>query len=218
MWPGARLCVVRKYCHLGGIVHHSGSLLPEVKSRVGQAWTAFRQRRIFGSAYVDARDKATLFESVVLSALSFATGIWSLDKATDLAPIQPALLQMARIMLKPRYSFEQACHLPPVFVFALARIPQDGTILHVERLRHFALLVRLGPPELWAILHAEKVWLRARESVQWLLILQQLRAAGRECPETWEVCLGVIKRVSRAVEVLDTEEQTHCFARGKMVC
>ena len=195
MWPGSRLRVVPKYCHLGGIIHHTGAVQSEVKARVGHAWTSFRQhqRRVFGSAFVTPHDKAVIFESIVLSTLVFAAGTWTVVRAEAFAPIQHALLQMSRIMLKPRYSCEQACHLPPAFVMSCAGVPSAMILLHSERLRHLALLVRLAPSELWAILHAEVHWLQlAQESVQWLLA-QLARSGLKDCPNCWEECLGTVR-------------------------
>eukprot|EP00439_Symbiodinium_sp_Y106_P062324 s592_g9.t1 len=169
MLPGSRLRVVPKYCHLGGIIHHTGAVRSEVKARVGHAWTSFRQhqRRVFGSAFVTPHDKAVIFESIVLSTLVFAAGTWTVDRAEAIAPIQHALLQMSRIMLKPRYSFAQACHLPPAFVLSCAGVPSAMILLHSERLRHLALLVHLAPSELWAILHAEMHWLQLAQENAW---------------------------------------------------
>ena len=196
MLPGSRLRVVPKYCHLGGIIHHTGAVRSEVKARVGHAWTSFRQhqRRVFGSAFVTPHDKAVIFESIVLSTLVFAAGTWTVDRAEAIAPIQHALLQMSRIMLKPRYSFAQACHLPPAFVLSCAGVPSAMILLHSERLRHLALLVRLAPSELWAILHAEMHWLQlAQESVRWLLA-QLARSGLRDRPNCWEECLGTVRK------------------------
>ena len=76
LWPTARLRVVAAYKHLGGIIHHTCSTSPEVRSRIGSAWAAFRkhQKKVFTSRCAGAREKAILFESLVLSTLSFGIG------------------------------------------------------------------------------------------------------------------------------------------------
>ena len=51
LWPEAKLRVTAAYKHLGGLLHHQGHLLREVKARAAQAWTAFNQnkKKVFAS-------------------------------------------------------------------------------------------------------------------------------------------------------------------------
>ena len=53
LWPSARVRLVPVYKHLGGLLHWSGSLRPELKTRCAQAWQAFRKQRklVYGSPH-----------------------------------------------------------------------------------------------------------------------------------------------------------------------
>ena len=44
-WRDARIRVVPRYRHLGGVLHHKGQLHHEIKTRVAQAWCAFSTRK-----------------------------------------------------------------------------------------------------------------------------------------------------------------------------
>ena len=144
LWPEARLRVVPAYKHLGGIIHHTCTVSAEVRSRIGSAWAAFRkhQRRVFTSRCASTRDKSILFESLVLSTMSFGIGTWPVVCDDTVSRFQSALLGMSRLMLRPSRSFEETSHMCPGLVLALARVPTATVVFHVERLRHLALLVR----------------------------------------------------------------------------
>ena len=160
LWPEARLRLVPRYKHLGGILHWSGSLLPEVKTRCAQAWQAFRKHRrlVFGSPMVTHREKALLFQSLVLSSLLYGAGTWPVVEGEVVDKIQGTLVSMGRQMLRPTYRFEEACHLGARKILAVARLPPAGVLLHVERLRHLSVVVRVAPKEFWAIVHHGKTW------------------------------------------------------------
>ena len=133
IWPDARLRLVSTYKHVGGLVQAGGGTGKEVRSRIGSAWAAFRQhrRQVFSSPLVQARDKAVLFSAVVESTMFYGVGAWpAYDEAATLK-FQGALMNMARLMLRPRFSYMQARHV-----------------------------VSKGCAEFWALLHAEQSWLR----------------------------------------------------------
>ncbi|CAE7598145.1 unnamed protein product [Symbiodinium sp. CCMP2456] len=125
-----------------------GSLDPELKVRSAQ--------------------EALLFQSLVLSRLLYGAGTWSYQDETVEQRIQGVLLAMARQMLRPSYSFEDSCHLGAGQVLAVARVPSAKVLLHVERLRHLAVVTRVAPAEFWAILHHDSTWCGlALESLSW---------------------------------------------------
>ncbi|CAE7876417.1 unnamed protein product [Symbiodinium microadriaticum] len=110
IWPDARLRFAAVYKHLGGLIQVGGGLKLEFKARVGSAWQAFNKhkRLIFGSPVVTLQEKSILFTSLVESTLYYGAGTWSLVRPAEKDKLQGCLLQMARQMLRPRYSHEQA--------------------------------------------------------------------------------------------------------------
>ena len=112
IWPAARLRVVPKYKHVGGIIEANGGLDKELKSRIGGAWAAFRQRKrqVFMSPAVTHREKSILFTSLIESTLYYGVGTWpNVDDHVE-DKLQGALVGMARLMLRPTYSIEEARH------------------------------------------------------------------------------------------------------------
>ena len=184
LWPHARLRLVPRYKHLGGILHCSGSLVPELKTRCALAWQAFRKHRrlIFASPIVTHREKALLFQSLVLSSLLYGAGTWSAVDGSIADKLHSVVLAMARQMLRPTYNFEAACHLGAQKILAVARVPSARVLLHTERLRHLAVVIRIAPREFWAVLHHGSTWCRlAAESITWLC--ETLAKAGKAQPQ-----------------------------------
>ena len=179
VWPEARIRLVPTYKHVGGMISAGGGHGLELKSRIGAAWSSFRahKRKVFASPIVSPQDKSVLFMSVVEGTLYYGVGVWPGITEADVERTQTALVGMARLMLRPMYTFEQACHLSPAFVIAFARILPAEAAFHLERLRHFRVIITQASEELWALLHAEKTWLHdVCRSLQWMQ--QQLQAAG----------------------------------------
>ncbi|CAE7635292.1 unnamed protein product, partial [Symbiodinium necroappetens] len=170
IWPDARLRLVSTYKHVGGLVQAGGGTAKEVRSRIGAAWAAFRQhrRQVFSSPLVQARDKAVLFSSVVESTLFYGVGAWPAHDEAATGKFRGALIGMARLMLRPRFSYTQARHLSGLYALACARIMPAEITIALERLRHLRLVVSKGCAEFWALLHAEQSWLhQAQQALTW---------------------------------------------------
>ena len=188
--------MVPKYRHIGGILEAGGGLKKELKSRIGSAWSAFRQRKrqVFMSPVVTHREKAVLFASLIESTLYYGVGTWPNIEAPVVAKFQRALVGMARLMLRPTYSIEAARHLSADLCLAIARILPAVHAMRIERLRHFATTVRNANAELWALLHYERGWLQhVQTDVTWMG--QQLELAGHSSGEvsTWERAIETIR-------------------------
>ena len=195
MWPEARLHITSAYKHLGGIIHHTGSVLAEARARVGFAWTAFRKhrRRVFAAPCASPRDKSILLRSLVLSTMCFGIGTWPIVEASTQETFHTALVRMSRIMLRPQYSHAATSHMCPGLILAIARVSSAATLFHVERLRHLAMLARRAPDELWALLHHQGTWLElARSSVSWLVKQLEISGYSRSFPRCWEECLPIL--------------------------
>ena len=155
LWPEAKLRVTAAYKHLGGLLHHQGHLLREVKARAAQAWTAFNQnkKKVFASPLVLLADKATLFDSLVATTLFYGSGTWPEPSVDCIQKLTGTLRSMACTNR----------------VLSLVGLPSAETYLHIHRLRYLLSCMVLQTPELWALAHWEGVWLRTTaSSVPWL--------------------------------------------------
>ena len=197
IWPEARLRLVTTYKHVGGIVQAGGGTAREVRSRIGAAWAAFRQhrRQVFSSPLVHARDKAVLFAAVVESTLFYGVGAWPAHDSASTTKFQGSLVGMARLMLRPRFTYSAARHMSGLYALACARILPAEVSIALERLRHFRLVVSKGGAEFWALLHAERSWLcQAQQALTWAGELR--KRAGITGPEVgdWTVSSEIARQ------------------------
>ncbi|CAE7446249.1 unnamed protein product [Symbiodinium sp. CCMP2592] len=196
LWPTARLRLTASYRHLGGVLHHRGSLIREVKARAAQAWTAFnsRKKQIFASPRVSKAEKALLFDSLVATTLFYGSGTWPEPSDECVLKLTGTLRSMACQMLRPMYTTTQAWHLGTAYVLSLVGLPSVSTYLHAHRLRYLLSCLVLDVPEIWALAHWEGIWLRSvASSVQWLW---ELTDVAREYP-TWECAWAVWKEEAK---------------------
>ncbi|CAE7399076.1 unnamed protein product, partial [Symbiodinium sp. KB8] len=180
----ARLKLVPAYKHLGGFLQHSGGLRQEIAFRIAQAWDAFnrRKKKLFKSPLVSLQDKATIFQSLVITVLFHGAGTWTRVDERHLSALDSTLRQMACQMLAPEVSLSDAWHLGASQVLAKVGLPRATTHLHIARLRHLLACVNLQIPEIWALAHWEETWLSSiRASIEWLWELTD----GGKCFSTW---------------------------------
>ena len=195
LWPEASLRLVPRYKHLGGILHCSGSVVPELRTRSALAWQAFRKHRrlVFASPIATHREKSLLFHSLVLSSLLYGAGTWSSQENTCVDKVQGVIVAMTRQMLRPTFSFEAACHLGAAKILATARIPSARVLLHIERLRHLAVVVKVAPKEFWAVLHFGHSWCGlVQDSLDWFGRTLELAGQGQPSLSKWDQTLGVL--------------------------
>ena len=140
------------YKHLGGKLHHSGSLIKELRYRVALAWGAFNKRRkkIFASSYGVLSDKALLMDFLVLSVLLYGAGTWPQLTTAEEQCVASAYFQMACHLLRPGYDVLRTRRLGQARVLALAGLTTLPTRLHLARLRHLTSCAIDSIPEFWA--------------------------------------------------------------------
>ncbi|CAE7247029.1 unnamed protein product [Symbiodinium sp. CCMP2592] len=226
LWTDAKLRLTATYKHLGGVLHHRGCLLREVKARAAQAWVAFnsRKQKIFSSPKVSSKDKALLFDSLVASTLFYGSGTWPDPSPECIRKLTGTLRGMASQMLRPAYDCAQAWKLGTARTLALARIPTAVTYLHVHRLRYMLSCIVLSVPELWALAHWEQTWMRgAAESVRWLweradpdrqypdwtAAWAAWRDEAQQHPGRWKARIRKAQRCALAQEYWQAELQRH---------
>eukprot|EP00439_Symbiodinium_sp_Y106_P065491 s832_g10.t1 len=192
LWIGARLRLVPQYKHLGSLLHCAGSLKHEAKARIGAAWAAFRKlkKQVLGSPIVPQRDKALLF-----TILYFGVGAWPGIAEEQVQHHQTAPVMIARNMLRPHFSFAEACHLSANFALSTARILSAESSFHVERLRHLKAVVIKATPDLWALLRHEGSWLElVQGSIAWMKGRLQAAADPNEACCHWDWAVDSILR------------------------
>ena len=141
--PEARVRVVTAYRHLGGILHQAGRLHPEARARAACGWAAFQRHRktVFCHGHVALREKVSLFQTLVLSAMLYGSGTWCELPEDAIAPLRRAYVGMARAMFAKHYRGD-VTHLG---------LPPLGVWFHCHRLTYLASFVTLGVKEMWAL-------------------------------------------------------------------
>ena len=220
LWADASVRLVPTYQHLGGFVHHDGTMSRELRHRASLAWKAFntRKKKVFAAPNVDPKDKAVLYETLVLTVLLHGAGTWR-----DLTPQEFSILEQAHFgmtffMLRPLYTYDEALHLGGAHAVSVLGLPSLKTLLHVARLRQLLSYVRTPVAAFWAMLHWQGSWLAAcRSSMQWLWSMtdngvrhsqwisawKDWHVMCQERPQAWK---GLVRRAqAQAVDIEASE-------------
>ena len=117
------LDLVPRYKHLGSIVVHSGSLLPEIRHRVSLGQAAFRagRRKLFACKQIPLERRASLFRTHVLSTIMVGAGSWPELSGQEWAAFSGGLIGLYRQLLGLRA--EGDWHLTEAQLVSRAGLP-----------------------------------------------------------------------------------------------
>ena len=163
------LDAVPQYRHLGTLLTHTGSLLPEVRSRlaVARATLGEGRRKVFCCAQVVLARRVTLFQVHVMSALLSGVGAWPELGKEAWHVFEQGITSMYRQLLRIRPGCDQHWSRDAIFVACNAPSPTDS--LEAERLRFLGQLLRGGPDAAWALLQHDPAAVAGfRGALRWL--------------------------------------------------
>ncbi|CAE7243636.1 unnamed protein product [Symbiodinium sp. CCMP2592] len=166
---GELLPLVAVYKHLGVKIEAAGSLLPEIKQRVAQAWIAFREGRtkVFRSKRLTPSRKGCLLRTLVMSRLTFGSGAWRTLRVGEYQAFSRCIVALYRQCLGIPHDGDQ--EVTTEAICSLLQQPDPLTILRVERLRYARQLVATGPDVLWALLKQDPAFTGAiQDACGWL--------------------------------------------------
>ena len=149
---GFRLDLVAVYKHLGSIVMHDGSLLPEIRHRLAAGRSAMKEgkQRLFACRAIPLVKRAAIFRSHVLAAITPGMGMWPLLNHQEWQSLSGGLISLYRQLLCLRS--EGGFHCSEAQIISRVGLPAPRCLLHIERLRFLGQLVRYGPDAAWALL------------------------------------------------------------------
>ncbi|CAE7208140.1 unnamed protein product [Symbiodinium sp. CCMP2592] len=165
--PMVSLDAVASYKHLGSCLTYNGSMIAEVRAKLGAGRAAFRegQRLIFCSCRIALRRRAALFRSHVLSVLLAGCGAWPYLCKTSWGLFERGIITMYRAMLRIPHDSNQ--HVSRARILVRVGLPAPQDLLHSERF--LCQLVRNAPDEAWALLQNSPLALQAFDSaIDWL--------------------------------------------------
>ena len=164
-----RIPLVSTHRHLGALQSHDGSMMAELRQRVGAAWGAFREgrRRLYKARGISISRKGQLLSSLVLTKLFYGAGAWPPLREGEHRLLASTLHSMYRQLLMIPHDDDQ--HVPLSVIFARCAMPDLSTHLHLARLRYLRQLWQFGPDSLWALLRQDRPYAELLHgSVAWL--------------------------------------------------
>eukprot|EP00438_Fugacium_kawagutii_P030569 Skav210928 [mRNA] locus=scaffold978:365318:370450:+ [translate_table: standard] len=148
--------VVGHYKHLGGVLHHAGSLKPEIRQRTAQAHAAFDQHRklIYRNPRIDAAARRELLQSLVLSKLCYGCESWTFSTLLDKNHFHSSVMRLYR-----RFGgFAHDAHVTDDDILLQTGLLEPSLLLRRARLRYLGTLYRVGARAQWALLQADSAW------------------------------------------------------------
>eukprot|EP00439_Symbiodinium_sp_Y106_P063226 s3353_g9.t1 len=188
--PMVSLSAVACYRHLGSMVTFNGSLIQEVRTKMGLARGAFKEGKqtVFCARCLDLDKRVALFRSHVLSIVLTGAGSWPSLCQTSWHLYEKGLFALFRQLLRvPRSAPQQ---LSRQRILARLGLPSPLDLLQSERLRFLGQLARSGPDQAWTLLQRSPRALRAFwDAGDWLLqAVANTTALGGMCDDwdTWQ--------------------------------
>ena len=174
--------LVQQYTHLGGILHHSGDLRAEIRRRLSIAHAAFTQHRrlLFANKQFTLVRRVELFQSLVLSRLTYGTESWTFPDGKIKSYLHSSVMRLYCRLLGR--AGDQ--HLTDDFILCTTGLPSPSELFRIQRLRYLGTLYGCCHLVDWGLLNADSEWVALMEDdLRWIGF--QLRDATHlHSPET----------------------------------
>eukprot|EP00435_Cladocopium_sp_Y103_P056507 s192_g19.t1 len=161
------LTVVGQYVHLGGLLHHGGDHRQDMRRRVAQANAAFNQHRrdIFQNAALPLVKRIELFQTLILSKLTYGSDSWVLRDCKSREYLHAAVMRLYKRVLK----FPAMEHVPDDEVLNLLRLPTPTELFRQSRLRYLGMLHRCQDATAWGLLNQDREWCSLiQDDLRWM--------------------------------------------------
>eukprot|EP00439_Symbiodinium_sp_Y106_P077866 s456_g16.t1 len=184
--PAAKLTLVAAYKHLGVYQTPFGRMRTELQYRISQARAAYQARRkVYKNRAIRVARKSTLLESTVLSRLLQGAGSWPRLLTGEQRTFDAAIWSFYRGMLCiPRAALQ---NITALTCCALVNLPRPAILLRRARLLYLRQLIASGPPQLWAIVKADREYADLLlQDLQWLHLWTRATAPLPDPAQGWE--------------------------------
>ena len=171
--------IVPTYRHLGTRVDVSVRHRVDLRARLGQAHTVYRKYRrvVSQNRQLSQAKRLFLFNSLVMSVLSYNIGTWGKLLATEMKYFKSKLYALYRGLVRCEIHELELRTWSNDRILAFLRVPSAETLLSAARLRYSTTLYSSAPDALWHLLAVEQSWLEQLRSDQgWFL--EELRGYG----------------------------------------
>lgn len=153
--------LVSQYKHLGMQIHANGSLMPELRVRVGCANSAFNRdrRAVYQNTDLSIAKRVQLLRACVLSILFWNAGVWPPLQPKELKYFNGAFRRLLLRLLHRDFDRELLCTWSDARLLGYLGVLPIIEQIRLLRLGHYSRLTIEGPPFLWALLANERCWL-----------------------------------------------------------
>ena len=154
------LNVVAKYKHLGTLFAAKGSMTPEIKQRVGHARAEFQKfrKQIYANTVLPVKTRVELFNSLVLSGLSFNVAVWPALKKQEHNCFRNGLHGLYASLAFAIWG-QETYQWRDEQIMTKLQVPDATTLMIIARLRYLHHLVVKGDEYVWAFVHYDGEWL-----------------------------------------------------------
>ena len=161
------IAIVGEYIHLGGLIHHSGNSVLEMKRRLAQAHQAFTShgRNIFRNPDIPFAKRSELFETLVLTRLLYGSETWTFANPKQYDTYHSAIMRLYKRLLR----LHPQEHVTDDEVLHRAGLPHPHDLLRRQRLRYLATLHACGDAVPWGLLTQDAQWTHImKDDLQWM--------------------------------------------------
>lgn len=169
-WLRNRLRVVGAYRHLGVWITVKCRYAKAMRMRLGMAHEIFTQQRaaIFANRALAWTKKKQLFQTLILSGLTYATGVFMPLKSKDQAIWTTGVHKLYRRMAHAQYGVQQR-HWNDRYLRVQLQMAHPLLLLRIGRLSYLQHLVRVGDDTVWAMAQqTPQWWALISEDLEWL--------------------------------------------------
>lgn len=164
------LRVVGAYRHLGTVIQLGGRTQKDIKIKFGTAHEIVTKYRaqIFSNRKLHLQHKVQLFNSLVMSTITFNAAAWNTTTKGQMKQIEHGFDRLHKRIAIMHHG-PDALLWSYAKVYAYLNAPDTDTVLRVARLRYLAQMVRTGQPHFWALVQLEQRWYSTVvEDLSWL--------------------------------------------------
>ena len=124
---------------------------------------------IFSNPLLRQGLRVRLFNSLVLSILTYNMGTWRPLSGKEWSLYSGAIMSFYRSILRATHRHVDLQTWPHEQVLATLQVPSPEDLLAAARLRYFGSLWRTGPQEVWWLCHCEGKWFQGlQDAFDWL--------------------------------------------------
>ena len=150
------ISIVRRYVHLGGLIHHRDVNRSEIRKRFAIANQAFQhhKRVLFRNPAFSWMTRCEMFQSLVMSKFVYGLESWTFSSHSSKLQVHNGIMRLYRRVL----GLSPQDRMTEDELLVQAKFPSPTEVLRRARLRYFGTLHNCKHSAHWGILQEDKSW------------------------------------------------------------